>query len=80
MQNNDIVKKLRIALELKDTDILDIFRIGGANVTKTEVSAFFRKPDHRNYQPLGDQLMRKFMNGLTKKYRGSDVQSGDKQE
>lgn len=77
MHNNEIVKKLRVALELKDTDIVDIFQAGGVNISKSEVSAFFRKSDHRNYQPMGDQLMRKFMNGLTKKYRGSDVQSGD---
>ncbi|MGE4267916.1 MAG: DUF1456 family protein [Deferribacterales bacterium] len=69
MINNDIVKKLRVALELKDTDIIEIFEMGGAKVTKSEVSAYFRRPDHRNFQSLGDQHMRKFLNGLTKKYR-----------
>ncbi|MGE4318584.1 MAG: DUF1456 family protein [Deferribacterales bacterium] len=73
MRNNDIIKKLRIALEMKDTDIIEIFALGGANVTKSEISAFFRREDHRNYQALGDQLMRRFMNGLTKKYRGENV-------
>lgn len=69
MKNNEIIKKLRVALELKDTDIADIFTLGGANVSKSEVSSYFRRPDHKNYQELGDQHMRKFMNGLTKKYR-----------
>ena len=70
MYNNDIAKKIRIALELKDTDIMEIFALGGARVSKSEVTSFFRRGDHRNYQALGDQLMRKFLTGLAKKYRG----------
>jgi len=76
MYNNDIIKKLRIALELKDTDILDIFALGGAKVTKSELSSFFRRGDHRNYVPLGDQLMRKFLTGLAKRYREQDDVQG----
>lgn len=69
MINNEIIKKLRIALELKDTDIIDIFELGGVKLTKSEVSAFFRRRDHRNFQILGDQHMKKFLNGLAKRYR-----------
>lgn len=64
MSNNDILKKLRIALQLRDDDIIEILRHADFKVTKTELSAFFRNEDHPNYKPLGDQILRKFLNGL----------------
>jgi len=70
MTNNDILKKLRIALELKDTDIIDILKLAGFEISRTEVSALFRKPDHRNYKVCGDQILRNFLNGLIIRNRG----------
>ena len=64
LYNNEILRKLRIALELKDTDIIDILKHAGFNVSKSELSALFRAPDHRNYQVCGDQLLRNFVKGL----------------
>ena len=70
MTNNDILKKLRIALELKDTDIIDILKLAGFEISRTEVSALFRKPDHRNYKVCCDQILRNFLNGLIIRNRG----------
>ncbi|HRH02400.1 MAG TPA: DUF1456 family protein [Bacteroidia bacterium] len=70
MSNNDILKKLRIALQLRDDDIIEILRHADFKVTKTELSAFFRNEDHPNYKPLGDQILRKFLNGLILFKRG----------
>jgi uncharacterized protein YehS (DUF1456 family) len=70
MTNNDILKKLRIALELKDTDIIEILKLAGFEITKAEVSALFRNPDHRNYKVCGDQILRNFLNGLIIRNRG----------
>jgi uncharacterized protein YehS (DUF1456 family) len=70
MNNNDILKKLRIALELKDTDILDILKLAEFELSKTELSALFRSPDHRNYKECGDQILRNFLNGLIIRNRG----------
>jgi uncharacterized protein YehS (DUF1456 family) len=71
MTNNDILKKLRIALKLKDTDILEILKLSGFEISKTEMTAFFRKPDHRNYKECGDQFLRRFLDGLIIKKRGA---------
>ena len=70
MNNNDILKKLRIALQLKDTDILEILKLSGFEISKTELNAFFRKPGHRNYAECGDQVLRRFLDGLIIKKRG----------
>jgi uncharacterized protein YehS (DUF1456 family) len=70
ISNNDILKKLRIALQLKDDDIIEILKHSDFKVSKTELSAFFRNEDHPNYKPLGDQILRKFLNGLIIYKRG----------
>ncbi|SHI05835.1 YehS family protein [Ferrimonas marina] len=64
LSNNDILRKLRIALTLKDEDIIAILALSNFRISKSELSALFRKPDHRNYQPCGDQLLRNFVRGL----------------
>ena len=70
MTNNDILKKLRIALELKDTDIIEILKLADFEISKAELSAFFRNADHRNYKECGDQILRNFLNGLIIRNRG----------
>lgn len=67
--NNIVLKKLRVAFELKDQDIIEILKNGGFNVSKAELSAFFRKEGHPNYRPCGDQFLRHFLKGLTAKLR-----------
>ena len=70
MSNNDILKKLRIALNLKDTDIIDILKLADFDISKSELSALFRNEDHRNYKECGDQILRRFLNGLIIRNRG----------
>jgi len=70
MSNNDVMKKLRVALSLKDDDIIEIMKLVNFNVSKTELSAIFRKDDHPNYKPCGDQFLRNFLNGLVIYKRG----------
>lgn len=64
LTNNDILKKLRVALELKDEDVVKILKLADYDITKSEVNALYRTPDHRNYKECGDQLLRNFLNGL----------------
>lgn len=68
--NNDILKALRIALELRDDDIVAIMRLAGVEASRAEINALFRRKDQQNYRPCGDQFLRNFLQGLTKKYRG----------
>lgn len=67
--NNLVLKRLRVAFELKDTDILQAFTDAGFPVSKSEISALFRSEDHRNFRPCGDQLLRNFLKGLTLRAR-----------
>jgi uncharacterized protein YehS (DUF1456 family) len=70
INNNDIMKKLRVALKLRDTDIVDILKLAEFDISETELSAFFRREDHPNYMPCGDQLLRRFLDGLIVRNRG----------
>ena len=70
MTNNDILKKLRVALKLRDEDIIRVLKLAGFSVTKGEVNALFRADDHPNYKECGDQLLRNFLNGLIIYMRG----------
>ncbi|MBL7889160.1 MAG: DUF1456 family protein [Bacteroidia bacterium] len=70
LTNNDILKKIRVALELKDEDIIKILKLSEFEMTKSELNALFRKPDHPNYKECGDQLLRNFLNGLITYKRG----------
>ncbi len=70
MSNNDILKKLRVALHLKNTDIIEILKLVDFKVTESELGAIFRKEDHPNYKACGDQILRNFLNGLVIHLRG----------
>ncbi|MEM9274220.1 MAG: DUF1456 family protein [Cyanobacteria bacterium P01_F01_bin.143] len=69
LTNNIILKKLRIAFDLKSEDMLEIIDYGGLALSKHELSAFFRRPDHRHYRECKDQVLRNFLQGLQAKYR-----------
>ncbi|MBA9078596.1 uncharacterized protein YehS (DUF1456 family) [Rufibacter quisquiliarum] len=64
------MKKLRVALQLRDDEIVQILKLVDFNVTKSELGAIFRQEDHPNYKPCGDQLLRNFLNGLIIHLRG----------
>jgi uncharacterized protein YehS (DUF1456 family) len=67
--NNVVLKKLRVAFELKDEDILNLLKDVGFDISKSELSAFFRKEGHPNYRLAGDQFLRNFLKGLTQRVR-----------
>jgi uncharacterized protein YehS (DUF1456 family) len=69
INNNIILRKLKIALNLRDEDILDIFEKAGRKISKHELSAFFRKPDQSQYRECKDQNLRNFLQGLNMKFR-----------
>lgn len=67
--NNIVLKKLRVAFELKEDDMHAILSAAQFPVSKPELSALFRKVGHNNYRPCGDQLLRNFLKGLTLRVR-----------
>ena len=72
LNNNVIFRKLKIALNLKDTDILNLMRRAGFPLSKPELSALFRKPGHTNYRECKDQILRNFLKGLQLEHQADD--------
>jgi len=70
------MKKLRVALKFTDDDIIEVLKLANFRVTKTELTAIFRKDDHPNFKPCGDQILRNFLNGLIIHLRGPREESG----
>jgi uncharacterized protein YehS (DUF1456 family) len=68
INNNNIFMKLKIALDLKADDVLDIMELGQYNTTPNELSSFFRKPGNKHYRKCRDEVLLAFLNGLKIKY------------
>ena len=69
LTNNIIFRKLKIALNLKAEDVLAIMALADMRISKHELSAFFRRPDHKHYRDCKDQILRSFIKGMQLRYR-----------
>lgn len=70
LSNNDILKKLRVALSLRNDDIIEILKLVDFDISKGALGDFFRNEDHPGYVEAGDQVLRNFLNGLIIYKRG----------
>ena len=70
LTNNDIFKKLRVALKLRDDQIVEICNLVDFKISKSELGAIFRNESHEKYMECGDQILRNFLNGLVIHLRG----------
>ena len=70
LSNNDILKKLRVALSLRNDDIIEILSLVDFEMTKGALGDLFRNEDHPGYVEAGDQVLRNFLNGLIIYKRG----------
>lgn len=77
LNNNIILRKLKIALDFKDEQILEVMELAGFPLSKHELSAFFRKPGHNNYRECQSQVLRNFLKGLQFKLRGNVVDAAE---
>ncbi len=68
LTNNLILKKLRIALELKEAETEIIFGLGDVELTKQQLASLFRKETHKNFKPCSDELLMAFLEGLDEFY------------
>jgi uncharacterized protein YehS (DUF1456 family) len=73
LSNNLILRKIKIALDLKDDDILQILDLAGMKISRHELSALFRNPAQAQYRECKDQLLRNFVKGLQLKYREKKI-------
>lgn len=64
LTNNMIFMKLRISLNMKAEDVLDVLEVMGISLSKYELGAYFRKPNNKNYKACSDQLLCDFLNGV----------------
>jgi uncharacterized protein YehS (DUF1456 family) len=71
LTNNIIFMKLKITLNLKSEDVLEIMDLANLRMSKHELSAFFRRPGHEHYRDCNDQILRNFLKGMQLKYRDS---------
>ena len=78
LTNNIILRKLKIALNLKDEDILDMMAQAEFTISKHELSALFRKKGHKHHRVCKDQILRNFLQGMQLKYRAKDYYKQDK--
>jgi uncharacterized protein YehS (DUF1456 family) len=70
LSNNDILKKLRVALSLQNDDVIEILSLVDFEISKGALGDFFRNENHPGYVEAGDQVLRNFLNGLIIYKRG----------
>ena len=71
LTNNEILKKIKIALSLKTEDILELMELAESPISKSELGAVLQKKDHKNYKECGDKYIKKLLQGLTMKFRNN---------
>ena len=72
LNNNIIFRKIKIAMDLQADEILELLGQSDMSISKHELSAFFRKADHKHYRNCNDQILRNFLHGLQLKYRNAE--------
>lgn len=91
MNNNDILIRLRYALDMKETDMLEAFRLGGTNITREELQRMLLKPKSINNDMNEDEfianddmkkcnnhMLESFLNGFIVLKRGNqETQDGE---
>jgi len=77
LNNNMVFRKLKIAFNLQAEEILSILASTDLKISSHELSAFFRRPDHKHYRDCKDQILRNFLTGLQIKYRGASQAESD---
>lgn len=69
LTNNLIATKLKIALDLRGEDMMRILALAGFELSNHELSAFFRKPGHKHFRKMNDQVMRNLLQGMQLQFR-----------
>jgi uncharacterized protein YehS (DUF1456 family) len=75
MTNNEVLKKLRVALALRDDDMFPIFGLAGHEINKAQLSGMFRKKGHKNYIECTDEMLTAFLDGYIIYRRGRKEES-----
>ncbi len=65
LSNNEVLKKLRIAMNLQSDGMLAVFKKAEFDVSNAELGSFFRRADHPKFAQCPEQVLRKFITGLS---------------
>ena len=80
MNNNTIFRKLKIALDMKNEEVMEILTSAGSELSPHELTAMFRKKNHRHYRVCKDEVLISFLNGLKSKFRdGVELESNEEE-
>lgn len=78
MTNNDILIRLRYALDIKNVDMITIFELGGVKVTKEDVLNMLIKLREdeeapENFYKVNNRILESFLNGFITFKRGPQL-------
>ena len=79
LNNNAVFRKLKIAFNLQAEEMLSILSLAGLHISRHELSAFFRRADHKHYRDCKDQILRNFLKGMQIKHRGESQLESEKE-
>jgi len=77
INNNIILRKLKIAMDLKSDGVVELLDLADFKISNHELSAFFRKPDHKNFRTCKSQVLRNFLKGLRLKHRPGELKNNE---
>lgn len=81
MRNNDILRRLRFALNIKDEVMVNIFSLGECKVTKDEMLGYLKKEEEEGYLKCSNKVLIAFLEGLIIYKRGrQEEKEGAKKE
>ena len=69
MTNNDMLRQLRYALNINDSTMIEIFKLADHEIEQSSVTGLLKKEDEEGFALCGDQFLRKFLKGLSIRYR-----------
>jgi len=68
LTNNLILKKIRVAMELKEAELVIVFALAEVTLTKRQIGSLFRKEGGKNFKACSDELLLAFLDGLDEFY------------
>jgi len=68
LTNNLILKKVRVAMELKEPELVILFALAEVDLTKRQIGSLFRKEGGKNFKECSDELLMAFLEGLDEFY------------
>ena len=70
MDNNKVLKKISIAMNLRHEDVREIFHIAGEELSVSQTGALLVNPNNKNFKALPEEGLETFLGGLITYSRG----------